>query len=388
MRLLGEGWDSTAWLVGGEWVFRFPRREVVVPGFRARARGAARGWRRACRCPCRWPCTVGEATTRSAGRGPARGSLPGRELADAAPADLDRVRHGRDLGRFLRALHDIDPASVTVAGEPLPVDPVRRADMPFRVGRTEEQLAALAALGLWRAPAALAEVLEPRSRARPGGGARARSRRPAPAPPAGRRRRRARRGDRLDRRLPGRSGDRPAALLGLPHAGRPRGVPRRVRAGRRRRLLRARVLASSCGGCWPSTPTTWAWSALRREALAGLDRAPTWRPRLGRRIGRRVESPLAFHRRRERMPCQPRDQPGQHRVHAAGREPRDADDPGARLLLRRPRRPLEHAHDHDPELRLHGDHDRHVVARRLLAVLQRRRRTASTATSTWPSCAA
>src|SRR5947207_1012617 len=31
--LLGEGWDSTVWRAGDEWVFRFPRREVVVPGF-------------------------------------------------------------------------------------------------------------------------------------------------------------------------------------------------------------------------------------------------------------------------------------------------------------------------------------------------------------------
>jgi len=32
LRLLGEGWDSTVWRAGEEWVFRFPRREMVVPG--------------------------------------------------------------------------------------------------------------------------------------------------------------------------------------------------------------------------------------------------------------------------------------------------------------------------------------------------------------------
>ena len=46
---------------------------------------------------------------------------PCKELADAAPAD--RARHGRDLGRFLRALHDIDPADVTADGALLPLDP-------------------------------------------------------------------------------------------------------------------------------------------------------------------------------------------------------------------------------------------------------------------------
>jgi len=32
--LLGSGWDNTVYAVGGDWVFRFPRREVVLPGLR------------------------------------------------------------------------------------------------------------------------------------------------------------------------------------------------------------------------------------------------------------------------------------------------------------------------------------------------------------------
>src|SRR5690242_6432490 len=32
LALLGEGWDYAAFLVDEEWVFRFPRRAVVVPG--------------------------------------------------------------------------------------------------------------------------------------------------------------------------------------------------------------------------------------------------------------------------------------------------------------------------------------------------------------------
>ena len=32
LRLLGEGWDAMVWLVDGRWVFRFPRRAVVVSG--------------------------------------------------------------------------------------------------------------------------------------------------------------------------------------------------------------------------------------------------------------------------------------------------------------------------------------------------------------------
>ena len=67
-----------------------------------------------------------------------------------------------------------------------------------------------------------------------------------------------------------------------------------------------------------------------------------------------------------------RDQRREHRLHAAGGESRDADDAGTGLLLRRPRRPVEHPLDHDPELRVDGDHDGALVGRRLLALLQRR----------------
>src|SRR4029077_2913633 len=35
LRLLGEGWDNSVWIVDERWVFRFPRREVAVaPGER------------------------------------------------------------------------------------------------------------------------------------------------------------------------------------------------------------------------------------------------------------------------------------------------------------------------------------------------------------------
>ena len=67
MRLLGEGWDSTAWLVDGEWVFRFPRREVVFPGFRRELAGAA-------------PARAGAAAAR-AGRGAPGGAERGVRLA-------------------------------------------------------------------------------------------------------------------------------------------------------------------------------------------------------------------------------------------------------------------------------------------------------------------
>jgi aminoglycoside phosphotransferase (APT) family kinase protein len=159
MRLLGEGWDSTAWLVDGEWVFRFPRREVVIPGFRRELEALPR---LAPELPLPIPVAVHLGEPSEDFGWPWAGSrfLPGREVAAAPPGDRDRVRHGRTLGRFLRALHDIDPGSITVAGSPLPIDPNGRADMPDRAARAEQQVAALTRLGLWRPPVGLQPALE------------------------------------------------------------------------------------------------------------------------------------------------------------------------------------------------------------------------------------
>jgi aminoglycoside phosphotransferase (APT) family kinase protein len=159
IRLLGEGWDSTAWLVDEEWVFRFPRRAVVVPGFR-RELAVVPGL--APSLPLPVPVAVHHGEPSAEFGWPFAGSrlVPGRELAEAAPDDRARVGHGRALGRFLRALHDVDPEGVGVEGEPLPIDANGRADMADRAPRAERQVAVVARLGLWRAPARLAPELE------------------------------------------------------------------------------------------------------------------------------------------------------------------------------------------------------------------------------------
>ena len=194
MRLLGEGWDSTVWLA---------RRRVGVPLPPPRGRGAGvpcassrrcRGWRRSCPCPCRWRCISGSRTTASAGRGPASGSCP----AVSWPRPPRRRPPARGtaatLGRFLRALHDIDPRAVDRrTARSLPVDPERRADMPFRVGRTGSSWPALDAA---RAVAGAGRAQRRCSSGRGGCPTRRAGdlpRRPAPAPSARLGRRRARR---------------------------------------------------------------------------------------------------------------------------------------------------------------------------------------------------
>lgn len=158
MTLLGAGWDSTVWLVDGRLVFRFPRREVVLPGLLREMEALAQI---APHLPLAIPVTTHPGDPSPEFPWPWAGSayLPGREMAEAGLTEADRARHAGPLGRFLRALHDIDPGAVIAGGEPLPVDPVRRADMPYRVDFLSRRLASLAGLDLWHPPAGLAAEL-------------------------------------------------------------------------------------------------------------------------------------------------------------------------------------------------------------------------------------
>lgn len=150
---LGQGWDMTVWLVDDRWVFRFPRREMVLPGLANEI--AHLPWLAPrLPLPIPRPTYLGEPSTDY--RWPFYGTpfLPGCELADAALDDGARAALGRPFGEFLRALHD------TRVDADLPLDPVRRADMSFRVPRTRERLAELEEARLWHAPREAHEVIE------------------------------------------------------------------------------------------------------------------------------------------------------------------------------------------------------------------------------------
>jgi len=54
--------------------------------------------------------------------------------------DIDRVRLGGGMARFLQALHAPDTRVAVDAERTLPLDPNRRADMPFRIAKTREWL--------------------------------------------------------------------------------------------------------------------------------------------------------------------------------------------------------------------------------------------------------
>jgi aminoglycoside phosphotransferase (APT) family kinase protein len=149
--LIGEGWDNTVWLAGGEWVFRFPRREMAIAGFE---REMAVLPSIAPRLPLPIPDPVWIGTPTDEFPWPWFGArhVPGVEplgLGEAARRGL-----ARPFARFLRALH--------AAPHPdgLPDDPMGRADMTIRVGKTEESLIDLEREGLWRTPKSVVALLE------------------------------------------------------------------------------------------------------------------------------------------------------------------------------------------------------------------------------------
>jgi aminoglycoside phosphotransferase (APT) family kinase protein len=129
LRLLGEGWDNTVWLVDERWVFRFPRRAFALPGVE-REIAVLGALAEQLPLPVPVPRWVGASPWPFFGAELIRGS----ELADARLTEDDRCALGRPLGEFLRALHD---ARVEVD---LPEDPNARADMAKRAAMAETAL--------------------------------------------------------------------------------------------------------------------------------------------------------------------------------------------------------------------------------------------------------
>ena len=152
LRLLGEGWDTMVWLADGRWVFRFPRRTMVISGLELEMRYLTA---LADRLPLPVPRPTHLGCPSQAFEWPFYGApyLPGRELAETPLDDDARIALGRPLGAFLRALHTAE------LDADLPVDPVHRADMDARVPLTRERFGQLEQAGLWRAPMAAQEIV-------------------------------------------------------------------------------------------------------------------------------------------------------------------------------------------------------------------------------------
>jgi aminoglycoside phosphotransferase (APT) family kinase protein len=144
--MLATGWDNIAFVVDGQWLFRFPRRQIAVPGVQ---REIAVLPKLAPRLPLPVPDPqfVGQPSPRYPWPFFGARLLPGAELADAGLTDTQRTPAATSVGRFLRALHDPGLVPLTDAAG-LPVDPMRRASPSVRAARAREVLGRLAAAGI------------------------------------------------------------------------------------------------------------------------------------------------------------------------------------------------------------------------------------------------
>lgn len=157
VRPVGEGWDNAAFLIDGTWLFRFPRRAVAVPLLEREVRVLPR---LAPRLPAPIPVPVHVGSPAGGYPWPFAGyrALAGREAALAGLDDARRAALAAPVADLLRALHALPPDAL---GEPLPVDPMGRADMRTRVPKTLQAVEDLVSLGLLDDARPWREVVEP-----------------------------------------------------------------------------------------------------------------------------------------------------------------------------------------------------------------------------------
>jgi aminoglycoside phosphotransferase (APT) family kinase protein len=154
IRPLGSGWDNTAYLVDGDIVFRFPRKEFTVALL-------ARETRVLPRLAGRLPLAV--PNPRWAGRPTERFPWPfagyrrlaGVTVDTANPSEEERVAAAAPLGAFLAALH-----AVPVEGLDLPGDEIGRTAFARRNPELEARLDHLRERGWIADPARWLRLLE------------------------------------------------------------------------------------------------------------------------------------------------------------------------------------------------------------------------------------
>jgi aminoglycoside phosphotransferase (APT) family kinase protein len=159
---LATGWDNTVLLVGGEWIFRFPRRSIALPGIRREIELLPR---LAPRLPLPVPVPefVGDPSPEFPWPFWGARYIPGHELAECGRPDADRVAAAAGLGAFLRALHEPGPET----GAELPRDPMKRAEPGVRAPLARERLGRLVRDGHWEPDPAVERLLDEGDRIRP-----------------------------------------------------------------------------------------------------------------------------------------------------------------------------------------------------------------------------
>ena len=155
--LLETGWDNTAYVVDGRWLFRFPRRRIALPGVR-REIAVLPLLAAVLPLPIPEPRFAGQPSARYPWPFSGARLLPGTEFAEAALPDDRHLSAAAAVGEFLGVLHD--PRLVAlVEDDGLPVDPMRRASPAVRAVRAREVAGRLARQGIWSPGDAVTELL-------------------------------------------------------------------------------------------------------------------------------------------------------------------------------------------------------------------------------------
>jgi aminoglycoside phosphotransferase (APT) family kinase protein len=145
IRPLGKGWDNTAFLVNGTWVFRFPRRRVAVPLLEREVRLLPAV---APTVPLAIP--VPELVGKPGGAYPwpfaGYRYLRGQTASAAPLPDSARSAMAEPLGEFLRQLHAFPTDRAAALGAP--GDELGRTDVPMRIVKARASLAELERAGV------------------------------------------------------------------------------------------------------------------------------------------------------------------------------------------------------------------------------------------------
>jgi aminoglycoside phosphotransferase (APT) family kinase protein len=152
LRKLAEGWDNSVWVVDERYAFRFPRREVAIPGLERELRVLPK-LAPLLPLPVPRPAFVGKPTDGYPWPFFGAELIPGVEVGVAELDDEARLEVALELAAFLRALHAVE------FDEPLPLDPNRRTDMPKRARMAREELQELERLALWQGSSELSSFL-------------------------------------------------------------------------------------------------------------------------------------------------------------------------------------------------------------------------------------
>jgi len=133
----GEGFDNTAHLLGGRWVFRFPRRQIAV---RLMDIECAVLPKIAPRLPLPIPVPefIGKPSEKYEWPFAGYALIAGVTAERFGLDDAQRAALARPLGAFLRALHGIGEAEAASFGAG--PDVIGKLDVPLRVRRTHEVL--------------------------------------------------------------------------------------------------------------------------------------------------------------------------------------------------------------------------------------------------------